>query len=99
VGGDSVSPGVAQELANRGMFVLGVARNHDLSESGHIAIVVPTDLPHRPGPGDGGNGPWVRDAQSPRVSVKAGVHRFVSANLVSPIWAVWQGPIDDPAVK
>lgn len=83
-------PEEAQELANQGRYVIGVARNIDSAKSGHIAIVTPAWMPKRQ-MNDEGAGPWVRDSQSPHVSVRAGVHRFVSPSLTPPIWAVWEG--------
>lgn len=78
----------AQDLANQGKFVIGVAKNTDPARSGHIAIVVPAWMPKRQVTSDRG-GPWVRDSQSANVSVCAGIHRFVSPTLSEPIWAVW----------
>lgn len=89
-GWQKLAPGEAQELANQGKFVIGVARNIDPAKSGHIAIVVPAWMSKRQ-MNDEGAGPWVRDSQSPHVSVRAGVHRFVSPSLTFPIWAVWVG--------
>jgi hypothetical protein len=89
-GWKKLAPEEAQELVNQGKFVIGVARNIDPAKSGHIAIVVPAWMSKRQ-VNDEGAGPWVRDSQSPHVSVRAGVHRFVSPSLTLPIWAVWVG--------
>jgi hypothetical protein len=74
----------AQEYANRGKFVIGVAKNHDPARSGHIAIVAPAQMPKS----GRGSGPWVRDAQNPSSSVKAS--RRFGSSVVAPIWALWE---------
>lgn len=78
----------AQELANRGRFVVGVARNHDPSRPGHVVVVTPAQM-RKSG---AGSGPWVRDARKSAESVRAS-SRFGSS-VVSPIWAVWVGAHD-----
>lgn len=83
----AVPPEEAQQLANRGRFVIGVARHIDPSSShhGHIVIATPPSMPHA---GNKGTGPWVRDSQNPDLSVRAS-KRFGSS-VVEPIWAVWK---------
>lgn len=78
-----LSASEAQAYANRGKFVVGVARSHDPGASGHVGVVAPAQMP-KSGPG---SGPWVRDAQSPAASVRASA-RFGS-RVTAPIWAVW----------
>lgn len=80
----AVYPFMAQALADRGDFVIGVARNVDPSHMGHIVIVVPSSWGPR---GEPGSGPWVRDGESPNVSRRAG-WRFGSDD-VEPIYAFW----------
>lgn len=76
----------AQRLANRGRFVIGVARHRKPSPTnhGHIVIVSPSPMSHA---GEVGTGPWVRDSQNPNLSVRASM-RF-GHSVISPIWAVW----------
>lgn len=88
-GWKAVTGQIAQSMADKGRFVIGVASNKDPEKSGHIAIVVPSGLPKQHSSVSGG--PWVMDAQSPERSVEAGVYRFVSPALNKVIWAVWMG--------
>lgn len=80
-----VSPEEAQDLANRGRFVIGVARHTDPSPTnhGHVVVVTPAWMPHG---GAQGSGPLVRDSQNPNLGVRAS-KRFGSS-VVRPIWAV-----------
>jgi hypothetical protein len=84
-----VSAKDAQEFANQGDFVIGVAKNHDPARSGHVAIVAPAWLEKEKIADDRG-GPWVRDSRSPNVSVRAGIHRFISPEFTKPIWVRWK---------
>jgi hypothetical protein len=83
-----LTPDEAQELADRGKFVIGVSRNHDPSRSGHLAVVAPAQMSNA----GSGTGPWVRDAQHPAQSVKAS--RRFGSSVVTPIWAVWRYDAD-----
>ncbi len=78
----------AQQLANRGKFVIGTARSFNPASSGHVAVVAPSQMTKA----GAGTGPWVRDAQNPMRSIKAS-QRFGSS-VVAPIWAVWEHDTD-----
>lgn len=77
----------AQELADRGNFVIGVARTRTAEGHGHIVVAVPQTMAKKAG-AEIHHGPWVRDSQSPTESVRSS-SRFGSS-VVTPIWAVWQ---------
>jgi hypothetical protein len=85
----TVSESEAQKLADSGRFVIGVARCNpqigptDPNGHGHVVIVAPLGM-NRLGTG---TGPWVRDSQNPKLSVRAST-RFGSS-VVRPIYAVW----------
>jgi len=101
-----VSEVEAQELANNGRFVIGVARNASLSPNnpGHIVVVAPS------GPGqlpydkdtDIGSEPWVRASNHSDLSVRANYAFCPQGSACSkeypddttgkPIYAVWVDP-------
>lgn len=84
-----VFPQEAQELADQGKFVVGVARSVEPppDHHGHIVVISPSSAKHNHEPG---SGPWVRDGQNPKISCRAS-QRFGS-DVVEPVYAVWEDP-------
>ena len=83
-----VDGATAQQRADNGRLVIGVAQSVDTDDPdahGHIVIVAPMELRRRHVVGH--SGPWVRDAQNPEVSVQAS-SRF-GGDVTKPIYAVW----------
>jgi hypothetical protein len=76
----------AQELADRGNFVIGVARSRTGEGHGHIVVAAPQTMPKKPG-AEVHHGPWVRDSQNPTESVRSWME--FGPSKVTPIWAVW----------
>jgi len=74
----------AQENADSGRFVVGVARSIDQESHGHIVVVVPSTWNRLEQPG---TGPWVRDNLHPDRSIRAS--RRFGATVVKPVYAVW----------
>jgi hypothetical protein len=77
----------AQELADRGNFVIGVARSRAAEGHRHIVVAVPQTMAKKAG-AEIHHGPWVRDSQSPTESVRSS-SRFGSS-VDTPIWAAWE---------
>jgi hypothetical protein len=77
----------AQEFAERGQFVVAVARGYS-GHPGHVAVAVPAGFTVDPN-NIGLHLPWVRDGQHPHASQKAS-GRF-GTTVSAPIWAVWVG--------
>ena len=85
-GWKAVSASQAQELANEGKFVVGVAKSIVSDENGHIVLVVSEQMAKKAG-AEVHHGPWVRDGQSPNESLRSS-QRFGS-HVGSPMWVVW----------
>jgi hypothetical protein len=99
-----VSETEAQELANRGRFVIGVARNVSPSNHGHVVLVAPSDPRQLQHAADTGSGPWVRDSKHFNESVRSSYSFCLQGSecsrkkpqntTVKPIYAVWDYPLE-----
>lgn len=90
----AIDPKDAQALADRGEFVVAVARSLNPAEPGHVAIVAPSIMAHDH-PSDH-KYPWVRDNVAHDVSRRAN-YRFDSLSgkvtepkTSEPLWVVWE---------
>ena len=76
----------AQDYADIGKFVIGVAKSKNPNEHGHIAVVVPSQLEHVTNPGN--SGPWVRDSAHYFQSYRAS--KIFGSSVVALIWAYYE---------
>jgi len=93
-GWKTVSESEAQEMADNGRFVIGVARHKDPvnpEHHGHVVVVAPSVMNRLE---QAGSSPWIRDSQHPKQSVRAST-RFGST-VVRPIYAVWDYALKPP---
>ncbi len=95
-----ITPEEAQKRANKGKFVIAVAKSKPGYPNGHIAVVAPKPM-SRDQTTDDSQLPWVRDNNHPESSVRANwafkslrnnKAEAAKADTEEPIWAVWEGP-------